>query len=171
MIASKFIARGGILTALGVILLYLSTISPTSKIYILGVASCLIPLSVLITNIKNSFIVYFATGLISFLILGFKGSVLAYIIFFGLYGFIKYYIERLRNIPLEVILKLTYFNVSIAIIFYIYELFFTGLLKINLPIYQVIIMLQFVFIIFDYALTLFIAYVTKHLSKLKINTK
>jgi hypothetical protein len=165
MRTSKFIARGGILTAIGVMLLYISTISPTSKVYILGVASCLIPLSVLLTNIKNSFLVYISTSLLSFLILGFKGSVIAYIIFFGLYGFIKYYIERLRNPPIEIFLKLLFFNISIGIIFSLYKLFFTSLLKIDLPIYQVIIMLQFVFIIFDYALTLFIAYATKHISK------
>jgi len=168
--ASRFIARGGILTAIGVLLLYLSTISPTSKVYILGAASCLIPISVLLTNMKNSFIVYIATSLISFLMLGFKGSVIAYIIFFGLYGFIKYYIERFRNIPLEIILKLLYFNISIGIIFYLYKLFFAGLLKINLPIYQVVIMLQFVFIIFDYAITLFIDYISKHFNKF-INNK
>lgn len=161
MRASKSIARGGILTALGVMLLYISTISPTSKVYILGIASCLIPLSVLLTNIKNSFLVYISTSILSFLILGFKGSVIAYIIFFGLYGFIKYYIEKLKNIPIEIFLKLLFFNISIGIIFYFYKLFFTGLLKINLPFYQVIIMLQFIFIIFDYALTLFIAYVNK----------
>ncbi|MFL0268508.1 hypothetical protein [Candidatus Clostridium radicumherbarum] len=166
--ASRFIARGGILTAIGVLMLYLSTISPTSKVYILGAASCLIPISVLLTNIRNSFIVYIATSLISFLMLGFKGSVIAYIIFFGLYGFIKYYIERLRNIPLEIILKLVYFNISIGILFYLYKLFFAGLLKINLPFYEVVIMLQFVFIIFDYALTLFIDYISKHLVKLKL---
>lgn len=165
MRTSKFIARGGILTAIGAMLLYISTISPTSKVYILGVASCLIPLSVLLTNIKNSFLVYICTSLLGFLILGFKGSVIAYIIFFGLYGFIKYYIERLRNPLLEIFLKLLFFNISIGIIFSLYKLFFTSLLKIHLPIYQVIIMLQFVFIIFDYALTLFIAYATKHISK------
>lgn len=166
--ASRFIARGGILTAIGVLLLYLSTISPTSKVYILGAASCLIPISVLLTNIRNSFIVYIATSLISFLMLGFKGSVIAYIIFFGLYGFIKYYIERLRNIPLEIILKLIYFNISIGILFSLYKFFFADLLKINLPIYEVVIMLQFVFIIFDYALTLFIDYISKYLVKLKL---
>lgn len=165
MRASKFIARGGILTALGVMLLYISTISPTSKVYILGVASCLIPLSVLLTDIKNSFVVYIATSLLSFLILGFKGSVIAYVSFFGLYGFIKYYIEKLRNIPIEIFFKLLFFNISVGIIFSFYKLFFTGLLKINLPFYQVIIMLQFIFIIFDYALTLFIVYVNKLTAK------
>jgi hypothetical protein len=166
MKASNLIARGGILTAMGAMLIYLSTISPTSKVYILGVAASLIPLSVIITNLRNSFIVYFATSIISFLMLGFKGSVVAYVIFFGLYGLIKYFVERLRNIPLEIVLKLLYFNISIGIIFYVYKLFFTDLLKLNLPIYLVVIMLQFIFIIFDYALTLFIAYVTNHFSKL-----
>lgn len=165
MRTSKFIARGGILTAIGVMLLYISTISPTSKVYILGVASSLIPLSVLLTNINNSFIVYIATSFLSFLMLGFKDSVIAYIIFFGLYGFVKYYIEKLRNIPIEIFLKLLFFNFSFFLIYSLYKLFFTGLLKINLPLYQVIIMLEFIFIIFDYALTLFIAYISKLIAK------
>lgn len=166
MKTSKRVARGGILVALGVVLNYISTVSPTSKIYILGVASSLIPLSVILTDIKVSFLVYISTSVISLLLLGPKGSVFAYIIFFGIYGFVKYYIEKLRNIPLEVILKLIFFNISFGVIYFLYKLFLSKLLKINLPLYQVAIMLQFVFIIFDYALTLFISYARKLLKNL-----
>jgi hypothetical protein len=160
------IARGGLFTALGVLFIYLSTISPTSKIYILGVASCIIPLSILTTTIKNGFFIYLATSLLSLLLVGFKGNVAAYILFFGLYGFAKCYIEKLRNIFLEILLKLVFFNITVGAVYFLYTVFFTDLIKVNIPIYAAVIMLQFVFIAFDYALTLFVSYANRHLHKI-----
>jgi hypothetical protein len=165
MSKSSNIARGGLLTALGVIFIYLSNIAPTSKIYLLGVASCIIPLSIMWTNIKNSIVVYGATCILCLLLIGFKGGVATYILFFGLYGFAKFYIEKLRKLPLEILLKLVFFNISIALIFLIYKVLFAGLLKINISIPLAIVMFQFVFLIYDYALTLFISYVSKHYIK------
>lgn len=165
MSKSSNIARGGLLTALGVIFIYLSNIAPTSKIYLLGVASCIIPLSIMWTNIKNSIVVYGATCILCLLLIGFKGGVATYILFFGLYGFAKFYIEKLRKLPLEILLKLVFFNISITLIFLIYRVLFAGLLKINISIPLAIVMFQFVFLIYDYALTLFISYVSKHYIK------
>lgn len=158
---STNIARGGLFTALGVLFIYLSTVIPTSRLYVLGLASCIVPMSIMMTNIKNGFIVYAATSLLSLLIVGFKGNVIAYIIFFGLYGFVKFYIERLRNMTYEIILKLLFFNLALGIIYLFATLFFPSLIKINISIYMALIMVQFIFIVFDYALTLFIAYIDR----------
>lgn len=160
------LARGGLFTALGVLFIYLSSVIPTSRLYVLGIASCIIPLSILTTNLKTSFLIYISTSILSLLIAGFKGTVLMYIFLFGLYGFVKYYIEKLRNMPFEIILKLIYFNISIGILYYFYTAFFAGELRINLPIYVALIAFQFVFIIFDYVLTLFISYANKHFVKM-----
>lgn len=160
------IARGGLFTALGVIFIYLSIISPTSKLYLLGVASCIIPLSILTTSLKNSFFIYLSTGLLSLLLIGPKGNVIAYIVFFGLYGFVKYYIENLRKMPIEIILKLIFFNFSIGILYMLAKVFFIGIIKTNISIYMILVMLQFVFLIFDYVLTMFIAYGQKHFKKI-----
>jgi hypothetical protein len=160
------IARGGLFTALGVLFIYLSTISPTSKIYILGIASCIIPLSILTTTIKNSFFIYLATSFLSLLLIGLNGNVAAYILFFGLYGFAKYYIEKLRNMIFEILLKLAFFNLSVGILYILYKVLFADLIKINIPILAAVIMLQFVFIAFDYAFTLFISYINRYLSRM-----
>jgi hypothetical protein len=104
-----------------------------------------------------------ATSLLSILIIGFKGSVAAYVVFFGLYGFVKYYIERFRNTILEIAVKLAFFNITIGTLYYFYKMFFVGIPKVNMPIYVVVIMLQFVLIVFDYALTLFISYINRRL--------
>ncbi|MCI1995682.1 hypothetical protein [Clostridium luticellarii] len=163
--AASSIAKGGLLTTIGVILIYISSVVPINKGSILTLSSLIIPLAVLITNLRNAFTVYAATCLLSLLICGLKMTVISYVIFFGLYGLVKYYIEKLRKLPFEIILKLIFFNLCITLLFLIYSLFFPGLLKINFHFYAIIIGLQVVFLAYDYLLTLFINYISKYLAK------
>jgi hypothetical protein len=157
------LARGGLYTALSVILMYFSIILPTNKLSILTLVSAVIPLSIITTNLKNSILVYVASSIIA-LILGFKGTALAYLLFFGLYGIIKYYIERIRKLLFEIILKLAFFNLSMLILYFISKTFLNSLLITKLPIYFVIIAVQIAFILYDYALTTIIAFINKKLS-------
>jgi len=157
------IAKGGLFTALTILFLYISSIVPINRFYLLGLASCIIPLTIISTNVKNAILVYASSGLLSILF-GFRGSAIAYIIFFGSYGFVKYYVEKLRKAPLEFILKLSFFNICLASIYFIYMLFSFGLPKMNLPIYSLVIVAQLGFIIYDYALTVFISYANKKLN-------
>jgi hypothetical protein len=157
------IAKGGIFAALSLILLYLSSIFPTNKLFILGIASCIIPLSILTTGIKNTIVVYSAVSLLSLFIIPSKLISIAYILIFGAYGFVKYFIEKLRNVPLEFVLKILYFNISSAIIIFLYKLVLLEIPNIN--IYLIILILQFGFIVYDYTLTAFIAYANKNLLK------
>lgn len=160
---SNNVAKGGIFAALSLILLYFSSVFPPNRLFILGIASCIIPLSILMTSVKNTIVVYAAVSLLSLFIIPSKMISIAYILIFGLYGFVKYYIERLRNTILEIVLKLLYFNVSSAIIIFIYKL---ALLKLpNINIYLLILLLEFAFIVYDYTLTAFISYANKNLVK------
>lgn len=158
---ASYISKGGLFTAFGVICIYLSTLLPVNKLYLLAIASCIIPLSVITTNIKNALIIYTATSALSLLICGFKIPVILYIIFFGLYGTIKYYVEKMRKIYLELLLKLIFFNIVMFSMFIIYKLFFPNVLKLNISIYFIIIGAQFAFLIYDYVLTLFIDVINK----------
>ena len=160
---SNHIAKGGIFAALSLILLYLSSIFPTNKIFILGLASCIIPLSIMVTGIKNTLVVYCAVSLLGLLIIPSKLISVSYILIFGSYSFVKYFVEKLRNIPLEIILKLLYFNLTSAIIVNLYKLVLLKTLNIN--IYLVILVMEIAFIVYDYALTTFISYANKNLLK------
>lgn len=162
---TRNIARGGLYVALTVILTYIAGIIPTSKLSLLTVISAIIPYSILTTGVKNSFIVYFAASLLS-LILGFKGIAFAYLLFFGLYGFVKYYVEALDKMVIEFILKLLFFNLSMGILYFAYRALFTEAISSKLPIYLIIIGAEVVFVIYDYALTLIINYIrTKFIKK------
>ncbi|ADK13361.1 MULTISPECIES: hypothetical protein [Clostridium] len=160
------ITKGGFLTTLGVILVYLSGIVPVNKASLLALASFIIPLSVLVTGYKNAITIYAATSLLSLLICGFKITVLSYIVFFGLYGLIKYLVEKLRKLPLEIILKLAFFNICLLVLFLLYSLFFPGLLKIKISPYLIVLGTEIAFVIYDYLLTLFINYVNRYILKI-----
>jgi len=162
---SNHIAKGGIFAALSLILLYLSSVFPTNKLSILGITSCIIPLSIMLTGIKNTIVVYGAVSLLSIFIIPSKFISITYILIFGSYGFVKYFIERLRNVPLEIILKLLYFNSTSAIIILLYKLALVKIPDININIYLLILVMQIAFIVYDYALTSFIFYANKNLLK------
>ncbi|MCR1935136.1 hypothetical protein ACQX0N_05775 [Clostridium tepidum] len=162
---SSHIAKGGIFTAISFLLIYLSTILPINKLSLLATASAIIPISIISTNIKNGFLVYLSTSILCSLIVGIsRSTVIFYIVFFGLYGIIKYYIEKLNKLYIEIILKFIFFNISLLILFFIYKLFFKGIPMLNKYKYTYIyfIIAQIAFIVFDYILTLFIFYINKH---------
>lgn len=155
------ITRGGLFAALSLIFIYLSSIAPTNKLALLTLSSFIIICSILIMGIKSSFVLYISVSMLSFFLLASKGIAVVYLTFFGVYGFIKYYIEKLNKLPLEILLKLLFFNSSLGILFLLYDTLFISLIdlsKIKFSIYLVILVLQIAFLIYDYILTLFISY-------------
>lgn len=161
---AKYIAENGIITALTLAILYSASIIPISTLSILTVASCLIPISIIRTSIKNTILVYIASSILSFFLVTINIAIY-YILFFGIYGIIKYFIEKIRNILIELVLKLVSFNMLLSVIYFIG----TNLL-INLdtkfPIYIVWIIAQVVFLIYDYALTIIISFYLSRIHKL-----
>lgn len=153
---SKYIAENGITVALILVVLYAASILPISTLSILTVASCLIPISIIRTSIRNTILVYVASSLASFFLIS-TNIALYYTLFFGLYGIIKYFAEKLKNIPLELILKLIGFNILLTIIYFV-TVNFLGLPSINYPLYLIWIVSQAAFLIYDYALTLIISF-------------
>ena len=157
MMKSSKIARGGLYSALSLLLLYICNITPTNKLTLLAVASAIIPLSILTIGIKYSFVVYAASGLLA-VILGLTTSAINYILLFGIYGFAKYYIESIRKPIYEIILKLLFFLCSAALLYVVYS--FLGM-PLNLTIN--IFILIFIYIVFafiyDYALTIIINFI------------
>lgn len=160
-----FMAKGGIITALGVIVIYLSNIIPGNKLFLLSIASCLIPIAVITTSLKNSFIVYISTLILAFLMSGLTTAVIAYALFFGIYGIIKYYIEKIGKLPIEFLLKLVFFNICFFISYNILKLFLPSSLNFKLSIYIFIIGAELVFVFYDYFLTAMIAFINKRLIK------
>ena len=176
---AKKIAFGGIMVALSTLILYFSAIIPINTIAILTVASSIIPICIIRTNLQTSIIVYLASSILSFFITPINIAIL-YSLFFGFYGIIKYWIEKKQNITIETIFKLLYFNIVFIIGFIIMEKILglsltTGIEQIlnrffsngrTVISYMLIWFVgQIVFIIYDYALTEIITFYMEKIHK------
>jgi hypothetical protein len=153
---AKDITFGGIMVALSVVVLYLTTIIPINTFAILTVASCFIPITIIRSNIKTASFVYISSTIISFFILPINYTIM-YGMFFGIYGIVKYFIEKLKKLPFEIILKLVFFNI-ILVISLIFMSSILGNLDINLPIWALFLVGQIVFLVYDYAITVVISF-------------
>ena len=160
---SKNIAQSGIIIALTLIILYSSNLLPISTLSILTLASCLIPICILRTSIKNAILVYIACSILSFLIVPLNIALL-YTLFFGIYGLIKAFIEKLNKRSLELVIKLCSFNILVVILYFISSSILTTL-NIKMPLFIIWIISQAAFLLYDYALTLIISYYLNKLHK------
>ncbi|HYE10576.1 MAG TPA: hypothetical protein VEF53_10405 [Patescibacteria group bacterium] len=160
---SRKIAFGGILTALCVVLNYLAAYLPTGKLGLYALASLTIAVAVVELDIKLGAVVYTAAAILIFLLTGNINTLLLFVLFFGSYPLLKYYIEKQRSAALEMILKFTAFNLLAILGFYLFKLLF-GISPINLGNFSVGMILglaaggQVVFLIYDYILSRLIYY-------------
>ena len=176
---AKDIALGGILVALTTIVLYATSILPISTLAILTIASALIPVCIIRSNIQTSIFVYISSSLIAFFLVPINISFL-YFVFFGVYGIIKYFIERIRKEKLEIVLKVVFFNIAFIIGFIIMQ----NVLGINIIAGLEVLMSRFfdtsartiatiilwivaqpIFLIYDYAMTMIITFYMERINK------
>ena len=153
---AKEITLSAILVALTNIILYLNFLLPISTISILTLASLLIPIALIKGSIKSAFLVYIASSIIGFFILPIN-IILLYILFFGIYGIVKYYIEKLNKLYLEIFFKIIFCNISLFISIFVFKSFIAIEIT-KLLLWLLWIIAQPVFLIFDYALTLLISF-------------
>ena len=152
---TKDITLAGLMIALSIIVLYLTTIIPINTFAILTVASAIIPVTIMRSNIKTAVLVYAGTSLIGFFILPIN-YFLMYIMFFGVYGIVKYFIEKLRKLPLEIGLKYVFFNIIFVLALTVLK-GFIGDIQLNVPYWAFILIAEAAFYIYDYALTVLIS--------------
>lgn len=157
-------AKGGMLVALTLITLYLARFIPTNKLTLLVISSVFVPIGIIYLNITQGTIIYLASSLLSFL-LGLNTIAVLYIFLFGPYGIIKFLIEKIRKIYVEITLKLLYFNSITALLYLIGKELVLINLSIELPFIPLVLLLQLLFIVYDYSLTLLIGYIQKRINK------
>lgn len=156
----KKIALLGILLALNQILLIFSSIFPTNKLFFLGIASLPISIVIIEKGVKNGALFYAASSLLAVILVPNKLYLIPYILFFGVYGLLKYLIEKDRSLIVEYILKIIIFN----ILFFIGYLIAKNLIFINFN-HLIILGAQLVFLVYDYAYGLFINYYYKEIRR------
>lgn len=165
---AKTIALNGILGALAVICLLLATVMPTGRISLYALSSFFIAASIMESGIRAGWLFYAATSLAGFIVVPEKLALVPYIAFFGFYGIAKYYIEKTGRIVIEYVIKYAYFNACLGIVFLIAREFVMAA-EVRLQWWIMVVVLEIVFLIYDFVFTLFINYYKEKLRpKLKL---
>jgi hypothetical protein len=164
----KSVSLGGILLALVTIVLLLAIYSPVNKLSLYALSSFFIAVMIIVLGIKAGWLFYISSCLLALIVIPDKIGVIPYLAFFGVYGMVKLYIERLDKLILEYILKLAYFNLFVIVSLQFIKGFFQENLfsKIPFPLWAVLVILELLFLVYDYVFTLFIQYFNSKLRRL-----
>lgn len=150
---SKKVAYGGILLALNIILLMLLNIIPINTLFLLGLASLPVSIIIMEWGIGSGIAFYIGSVILGFIVMSNKSQWIIYIFTFGIYGIIKYLIEKNRPIYIEYILKFLFANIVLLIMYFILKEF------IYIPINLIsVVSFEVIFVIYDHMYTLFIEY-------------
>lgn len=152
----------GIATALGTVLMFLTTLVPIGTYAFPCFAGMITVVIVVEYGLKWSFGVYMTTSVLSVILAGDKEAVVFFILFFGYYPILKSIFEqKLKLKPLRIIVKFSVFNFAAVAAFFITTL----LLAISPEEYTImgfyvpwlfLIIGNIFFAIYDFAVTLFV---------------
>ncbi len=112
-------ALGGIITALSVVLMFMTSVIPTLTYALPAAAGFLITLVVIEIDKKWAVGVYAAVSILSILLVADKEAALMYIFFFGYYPILKAVFEKKFKSVLLWLLKFAVFNVGVICAFFI----------------------------------------------------
>lgn len=160
---NKKLALGGVLGGLCVIFMYLASIMPVNNISLYAVSSLFCGIMMIEAGVKWALLFYAATSMLGFFLILGKIGVMPYILFFGIYGIIKYYVELLHNLPIELAVKCCFFLSSMAGLYFLAGSLFSNSIFSKLPIWGILALGVIVFFIYDYIYSRIMSYYTKTL--------
>jgi hypothetical protein len=155
---AKQAALNGIMAALLLITLFFAAYSPTGRFSLYALSSFYVSILVIEFGAKNGWAFYVATNILALFLIPDKVGLLPYTFFFGLYGLVKYYIEKLGKLVPEYILKLMFFNICLGAGFIFIKSMLLGDINLRIPLWIVVLALEIVFIIYDYVYSLLVQY-------------
>ncbi|MCR5481334.1 MAG: hypothetical protein K6F52_00860 [Clostridia bacterium] len=120
-----------ILAAMSVICIVFAGLTPFMKLSLYALASFFPAIMIIEFRGKGAVGLYAATSILGLILSMNKLGILPYIMFFGLYGILKYYIEKIENAFLQLILKGIFFAGVFAAAFFLLNEFFFA--EISLP--------------------------------------
>lgn len=118
------IALGSILAAGSLALLMLACVVPTGQVGITAAAGLFPMIGVLAAGRSVGYLCWAAAAILGLLLLPNKGVALLYLVFLGLYPVVKERIEGIRKAPLEWLLKLACFYLTLSLFWFVFRTLF-----------------------------------------------
>lgn len=113
------VALGGIVSALCLVTMFLAGVLPALYLLLPGIAGILLMIIAAEVNTGWAFLTYLAVGLLSMFITFDKEAALIFIMFFGHYPILRFYIQKINIKPIRLAVKLLLFNICIIAFFYV----------------------------------------------------
>ncbi|MBQ7134274.1 MAG: hypothetical protein IJO20_07235 [Ruminococcus sp.] len=158
MKTSYKVALGGVIGALSLVLMLLTSLIPFGTFAFPAFAGMLLICVVIELGYSWAFIVYTVVSALSLLFLTDKEAALYYVVFLGFYPIIKGLIEKLRKRTPQYIIKYFVFNVCMVLAFYLSIYIFSipkesfNLFGVYLP-WVFLLIGNAVFIVYDYCIS------------------
>ena len=114
-------ALGGVMAAASLAFLWLASITPSGRLGVAAAAGLFPMAAVLAAGRSTGYLCWGASGILGLILIPDKGVSLMYLGFLGLYPVVKSLIESLRRLPLEWLLKLTYFNGALTVFWFLFR--------------------------------------------------
>ncbi|WP_028517274.1 hypothetical protein [Ruminococcus flavefaciens] len=153
------VALGGIVSALCLVTMFLAGVLPALYLLLPGIAGILLMIIAVEVSTGWAFLTYLAVSLLSVFVTFDKEAALIFIMFFGHYPILRFYIEKISLRLIRFIIKLAVFNICIIGYFYV-TVYFLGLDEMldefnEMGIYGAYIMLgicNIIFLVYDFDL-------------------
>lgn len=165
LLKTKRMAMSGLLLALTIIFLYLESILPTARLSIYALSSFMVSIITINYSHKAGWIFYIASCLLAIIVIPDKIGLIPYIAFFGAYGIIKYYIEKLGKRLPEYLLKLLFYNLVLLLGLLFMREFLLESVNFSGSLWVLVALSEIVFLIYDYVYSLFIGFYISRLSR------
>lgn len=159
----KKVAFGGFVTALSIICLYMASILPTNRLFFYAIGSMFIFTIVVEFGVPFAAITYLATTALAFIIIPNKIMLIPYLLFFGYYGIIKYYVEKLNHLVLEWMIKLALFNTALYVTYWVVTKLLLETVTFYAYIWVTIILAEIAFVVYDLGYSMIIGYYKRKL--------
>ena len=161
---TQAIALGGICLALTVVFIFAGSIVPGIELTMFAISSLFVAVMIMESDGRDGVILYAAALLLGFILVPNKLAMIPYAFFFGYYGILKFFIEKLKNAVLQVVIKAAFFAVVMCVGLLAFKELLLG--AISLPDYPTAILIVagiLMMLVYDYIYTLLINFYLKRI--------
>lgn len=161
---AKGLTLSGTLLALAMVFLYGASIIPGIELTLFLAASLLVSAVIIEIGPAAGWTFYAASAFLGFLLIPNKAALFPYVLFFGVYGVLKFHIETLHRLTLEIVLKLVYFNLTFGMGFFLFrELLFRSIAIPDFPDTILLLLANGFFLFYDSVYTQIISFYLKRI--------
>ncbi|MDL2237444.1 hypothetical protein LJC56_06410 [Christensenellaceae bacterium OttesenSCG-928-K19] len=136
--------------ALTLLFVYMANVAPFLRVLLFFLSSVFIMGIMLEQMYGSAFLAFGIVTFVGFILVPDKAGMLPYLLFFGHYGIFKYFADNNLHGGTKVALKLVYFNICAAAIYFFGGGFLLALLPWELPVWLLIVLAEAIFLLYDW---------------------